>query len=307
MSRRIYNKPPLTLDEQSQLLLDRGLTGISKEELNKILGVVNYYRLRGYTYPYQNNNEENTSFLPGSKWDYIWNDYVFDSKLRNLITDALGHIEVALRTQLELEMSLAHGSRWYTDLSLAHSEELFNKNLDELNGHWNRSREIFKEHYESEYDTSYPPPAWMIFETTTFGTVSKIYSNIKKDVPAKTRIANYFGFTKASTKVFISWMQHLNLVRNICAHYSRLFSRSFIVRPMLPTSKPVKWVNDVPAQDRIYVSICIITYFLDICAPHFDFRKQLKEVMNMCRQSQLPSMGFPTNWKDEDLFRGTAE
>ena len=102
-------------------------------------------------------------------------------------------------------------------------------------------------------------------------------------------------------------MQHLNLVRNICAHYSRLFSRSFIVRPMLPTSKPERWVRNIPVQDRIYVSICIITYFLDICAPHFDFRKQLKEVMNMCRQSQLPSMGFPTNWKDEDLFRGTAE
>ena len=174
MDKELYNKPPLALDDQAQLLLNRGLTGISKEELKKILGNVNYYRLRGYTYPYQNNNEENTPFLPSSKWDFIWNDYVFDSKLRNLITEALGHIEVAFRTQLELEMSLSHGSRWYTDSELAYSKELFQKNLNELNAHWNRSREIFKEHYEYKYNPSLSPPAWMIFETTTFGTVSKI-------------------------------------------------------------------------------------------------------------------------------------
>ena len=307
MSKKQYTKPPLPLDEQAQLLLDRGLNGISKEELIQKLGNINYYRLRGYTYPYQNNYADNTPFFPNSKWEFIWNDYIFDSKLRNLVTDALGHIEVSLRTQLELEMSLAHGSRWYTDLTLAYDEDLFNKNLEELKGHWNRSREIFKKHYETEYDNSLPPPAWMIFETTTFGTVSKIYSNIKKELPAKTKIANYFGFTKASAKVFISWMQHLNLVRNICAHYSRLFSRSFIVRPMIPTSKPVKWVNDVPAQDRIYISICIITYFLDICAPEFNFRKNLKEVMSMCRPAQLPSMGFPADWKNQDLFMESTE
>ena len=187
MSKKPYTKPPLPLDEQAQLLLDRGLKGISKEELIQKLGNINYYRLRGYTYPYQNNYADNTPFFPNSKWEFIWNDYIFDSKLRNLVTDALGHIEVSLRTQLELEMSLAHGSRWYTDLTLAYDEDLFNKNLEELKGHWNRSREIFKEHYESEYNNSLPPPAWMIFETTTFGTVSKIYSNIKKEQTA-TRI-----------------------------------------------------------------------------------------------------------------------
>ena len=76
---------------------------------------------------------------------------------------------------------------------------------------------------------------------------------------------------------------------------------------MLPTSKPVKWVNDVPAQDRIYISICIITYFLDICAPEFNFRKNLKEVMSMCRPAQLPSMGFPADWKNQALFMEASE
>ena len=76
MSKIQYNKPPISLDDQAQLLLDRGLQGISKEELVQKLGNINYYRLRGYTYPYQNNDVENTPFLPNSKWEFIWNDYV---------------------------------------------------------------------------------------------------------------------------------------------------------------------------------------------------------------------------------------
>ena len=79
MSKKQYTKPPLPLDEQAQLLLDRGLKGISKEELIQKLGNINYYRLRGYTYPYQNNYADNTPFFPNSKWEFIWNDYIFDS------------------------------------------------------------------------------------------------------------------------------------------------------------------------------------------------------------------------------------
>ena len=37
MSKKQYTKPPLPLDEQAQLLLDRGLKGISKEELIQYL------------------------------------------------------------------------------------------------------------------------------------------------------------------------------------------------------------------------------------------------------------------------------
>ena len=302
MNKKPYVKPPLSLEDQALLLMNRGLKGISKEELVKILSHISYYRLRGYTYPYQNNSEPGSPFLQNSKWEYIWNDYVFDSKLTNLITEALGHIEVAIRTQLALEMSLEYGSRWYADPALCHNKRCFEENLKELQEHWERSREVFKTHYEKEYDNSYLPPAWMILETTTFGTLSKVYSNISNNISAKIRIAEYFGFRKASVKVLASWLQHLNLVRNICAHYSRLFSRSFIVRPMLPTTKPKKWVSSIPAQDRIYVSICIITCFLDICAPEFDFRKKLRVVMNMARKTQFPSMGFPINWEKESLF-----
>ena len=84
MTSKIYNKPPLTLDQQAELLLNRGLQGVSKEELIAELSRIGYYRLRGYTYPYQNNSLDNSPFLPNACWAYIQSDYIFDSKLRNL-------------------------------------------------------------------------------------------------------------------------------------------------------------------------------------------------------------------------------
>jgi Abortive infection bacteriophage resistance protein len=302
MAKPVYNKQSLSLSQQADLLLTRGLSGVSKEELIEVLSRIGYYRLRGYAYPYQDNFSRNSPFLPNACWQYIKDDYVFDSKLRNLVMDALSHIEVAVRSQLAYQPSIAHGSRWYEDPVLCHSRKIFSDNLQELQKCWSRSREVFKSHYETNYDTSVAPPAWMIFETTTFGTVSKVFSNLNNNLSAKTEIAKYFGFTKSSTKVLVSWFQHLNLVRNICAHHSRLFTRSFIVRPMIPTTAPLKWVDSIPSQDRIYFSICIITYLLDICNPSHQFRRGLKELMQTIRPEQKPSLGFPKNWAEQDLF-----
>lgn len=163
MAKPVYNKQSLSLSQQADLLLTRGLSGVSKEELIEVLSRIGYYRLRGYAYPYQDNFSRNSPFLPNACWQYIKDDYVFDSKLRNLVMDALSHIEVAVRSQLAYQPSIAHGSRWYEDPVLCHSRKIFSDNLQELQKCWSRSREVFKSHYETNYDTSVAPPAWMIF------------------------------------------------------------------------------------------------------------------------------------------------
>lgn len=110
MAPKIYQKPPLTLSQQADLLISRGLSGVSKDTLIEFLSRVSYYRLRGYTYPYQDNTLPHSPFISGFSWDYVKKDYAFDSELRNLVMDALSHIEVAVHSQLEYQLSIAHGS-----------------------------------------------------------------------------------------------------------------------------------------------------------------------------------------------------
>lgn len=173
-----YDKPALTLEEQSDRLLTRGLTGVEKNTLSKTLSSVSYYRLRGYMYPYQDNNAPDTPFFTGTLWEYIRNGYLFDQQFRQLIFSAIENIEIALRTQLTLQMSFAYGSRWYTDKNLFVKENLWMKDYENLQKEWQRSKEVFTGHYNSCYDTIYDPPSWMIFETASFGTLSKYFENI---------------------------------------------------------------------------------------------------------------------------------
>ena len=77
---------------------------------------ISYYRLRAFTYPFQNNTD------PDADHAFIRNDiyfedivdlYVFDRRLRNLIFNELEKIEIAVRTKLSLVYSVAANDSWW--------------------------------------------------------------------------------------------------------------------------------------------------------------------------------------------------
>ncbi|MBR6199569.1 MAG: Abi family protein [Spirochaetales bacterium] len=298
MPKPKYGKPILTLEQQADKMLGRGLQGITKEELIQHLRVINYYRIRGYTYPYQNNKQDDEPFKNNITWQMIWNDYCFDKKLRSVIFEAIGTIEIALRTQMEYEMSSEQNSAaWYELKYLFHSETNWEADKKELYSNWKKSKEVFKKHYINKYDESVPPPSWMIFETTTFGNLSKFYQNIANNVKAKFAISNFFGFSKAATPIFESWLQHLTYIRNICAHHGRLYSREQIIRPKIPKH----WEKLIGNANRIYISICIISSLLKHIYPKSDFNKKILQLIKILRKQQYPTIGLPNQWKPQYL------
>lgn len=297
----IFSKPPKTPKYLAHKLIQNGLQDISEQELEKIFQSINYYKLRGYTYPYQDNSQENAPFLQNGRWPYIWNDYIFDSKLRTLLFSSISFIETALKTRMTL-LSLTKGILWYKDNHLFRSQQNFSSDLALLKNDWNRASEEFKNHYIQTYPESPDPPAWMIFETSSFGPISKFFKNMKPQLSEKENICVYFGFGKSDADKLATWFQNINIVRNICAHHSRLYSRHLTTAPQFLTPKKGKWVTNWPNPNRIYASICIIKNFLDICHPDNTFSIELKEIMKMVRPEQLPSMGFPSKWKTELLF-----
>ena len=87
-------------DKQKAKAIVEQLEKVTKEELENILLNMNYYRLRGYTYPYQ---DKNTSvFLPETSWTDIYNDYIFDVNLRVLLFDLLGYVKAPCAIMLPL-------------------------------------------------------------------------------------------------------------------------------------------------------------------------------------------------------------
>ena len=62
MSMRKYCKPAISIKAQIDKLEQRGLKFKDATEAEKILSNISYYRLRAYTYPFQDNNNPDHPF-----------------------------------------------------------------------------------------------------------------------------------------------------------------------------------------------------------------------------------------------------
>lgn len=172
----------------------RGLIIDDENLAGDYLSNISYYRLRAYTYPFQNNVDSKADhrFL---RTDIHFKDiidlYCFDRRLRSLIFNAIEKIEVALRTKIVQTYSEStNNSHWYEDESLfknnkriINGEEIFAYNtlLDDIIHEVNRSNEDFIKHYKSKYSHPKTPPAWMTLEVISFGTLSRLYELLCKD------------------------------------------------------------------------------------------------------------------------------
>ncbi|MBV6439423.1 MAG: Abi family protein [Haliscomenobacteraceae bacterium CHB4] len=124
-----YTKPALPIPNQIRLLQSRGLNITDLAQAESYLSHISYYRLRAYTYPFQDNTNANHPFHPGVSFDDVLDIYRFDRKLRILVFDAIERIEVALRTQIIYQCSLVHGSHFFQRKSLYHNYLNFKKDL----------------------------------------------------------------------------------------------------------------------------------------------------------------------------------
>ena len=107
-----YTKPALTIEQQADLILQRGLQA-DRGLLIDRLSSVSYYRLSAYWHTFRQDGTE--MLRPDVTLDTVWDRYVFDRQLRVLVMDAIERVEIALRTQLTLKHAIRHGPFGYLD------------------------------------------------------------------------------------------------------------------------------------------------------------------------------------------------
>lgn len=306
-----YTKKPLTVDEQIDRLEKRGLNFSDRKLAKNYLQNISYYRLRAYTYPFQDNKDPNADheFL---RDDIDFNDiidlYVFDRRLRNLVFNELEKIEVAIRTQLSLVYSnMSQDPFWYLDRSWFSraSDDDFENLIDEVTSDVNRSNEDFIKHYKAKYDTPEMPPTWMSLEVVSFGTLSWMYKLLNKS-PEKKQIALAFGI--GNDEVFANWLHAFSNLRNCCAHHSRIWNRRFVVHLKLPynTTQPFMIPGNTGAikETKLFALLSAIKYVADILSPGNSFKDNLKKLLNDRHQLlRLKEMGFPMDWESLPVWR----
>lgn len=307
MSKVPYSKPALNYAEQLQQLKERGLFIDNEAKALHILEHVSYYRLSAYWYPMLETPKSDHRFKPGSSFENAFKLYCFDRELRNLIWRELEKIEVAIRSRLIYELSHLHGPFWYTNPTLFKSQVHHESIIKKTRLEYERSDERFIMDFHRKYKDPLPP-SWMMLELTSFGGLSLLYKNLN-DTHARRSIAHFFGLDDAS---FQSWLHSIVYVRNVCAHHSRLWSRTMRISPSIPEKPRNTFLNASTGyngidgvkieNNRVFYLLSMIIYWLDIINPHSAFKNRFMSLLINYPMVDVKAMGFPSEWVSEPLW-----
>lgn len=296
---RIYTKLPLSITDQVALLKSRGLQFEDEVAAEKLLSEVCYFRFVQYLRPMEADKIVHT-FKPNSKFEDAVALYDFDTQLRSLMFEAIQRLEIALRTKVNHEFSMCHGAFWFYDTSLADDEHKFIENMNAVDRELQRSKEEFVKEHKQKYDKPVFPPSWKTLELASFGTLSKLYYNCN-DIKTKKRIARQFNLPQH--EVLESWMRSLTVLRNCCAHHSRIWNRRLANAPQMGTTMRGAWINTTGIDgNKLYAMTCCIAYWLDSMGRGDSFKTKLKNLLDKYPSVDVTAMGFPQNWQDEPLW-----
>lgn len=297
----IYSKPAVSIADQITTLKSRGLIINDDKLAEDYLANISYYRLRAYTYPFQDNNDPQHPFVTKITFEEIIELYTFDRRLRLLLMDAIERIEIAFRTQIVYQWAMTNGSHWHTDPILYKDNVRFAEHISSLRKEIARSNEAFIKHYNSRYTKPKEPPAWMSLEVTSLGLLSLMFLNLKKS-PEKKAVARHFGLT--DVVIMQNWIHAFCGIRNICAHHGRLWNRRLTTHIKLPYNT----INEFPETGnvynyKLYAALCCMEYVLRIISPESSFKAKLMDLVNNCPMPQNEKeMGFPPDWRSDPFW-----
>lgn len=295
-----YSKPPLTVEAQIARLKARGLHIQDEAKATRVLSNISFYRLRAYTYPFQDNDDPNHPFVQAISFEEIIQLYTFDRELRLTVFDALEKIEISLRTKIIYHYSLAFGSHWQEDSSLFRNVQNFDRDRCKLLEEVTRSPEPFIKHYKSKYHYPPNPPSWMGLEVASMGLLSKVFSNLKKG-PVKNAVAA--AYLLPNVEILESWLHAISALRNICAHHGRLWNRRLTLTPKLPTNTQIPFLLDRKFNpQKIYGTLSCMAYLLKTIDQADGFTHQIKALLANGSLVALKDMGFTANWETEPVW-----
>jgi len=315
-------KSHLDYPELIQKLKERGMIVSDESRAVRKLSQIGYYRLSGFWYPCRKPKfDAHGAFLKDGKTGLPLRDdtfqdnvdlndiidlYLFDKKLRQLMLDAVERIEIFMRSIIAHEIGridpLAYVKQDFINPS---STETKIKRGVAVN-HWNkwvtRQCSLIKDSTEESIrwhrDRGLPIPFWAVVECWDFGTMSKYYENLNGR--CKQKIVKRINSLNPSA--LGNWLQEIGLLRNKCAHHSRIWNRE--------ASNPIsiKYVKNEPyfknlnltkdAQHRIYGRIVILWYLVQLIGPSSRWLEKVADLIdNKPKIDCCPytAMGFPDN------------
>ena len=278
-------KPFLTYEEQVNHLMAQGLYIGDRKYAVNVLSTVNYYRLINAYALGLYTDKTKAEFKEGTTFQQIYSLYQFDAILRHIMTELLESFEIMFRTKLAYYIGKHYGSLGYMDAANFANAEYHKEFMDKLvQEKKDRKKSPIVKHHNHEYGGEMP--IWATVEILTFGSFSKLYSNLKDS--DQNTIAQQLH---TSPQYLVSWLFSFVEVRNICAHYGRLYNMPLVFPPrMYPECKHIN-------NRRIFA----VLYTLKRFTPEEQWETlmlRLRTALKRYPAVNLEYIGFPQDWEN---------
>jgi abortive infection bacteriophage resistance protein len=291
--KKTFTKPAISPKQHVQRWRDRGLP-LNDDEARaalQLLTFVSAYRLKGYWLPLVDPATER--FRSWVRLEHIVRRYQLDQDAKRILSNAMGPLEVAVRTVISDTLSARHSPHWFLKAEVLrptqdHSLGMILRKIEE---EVERARERpFVAHYRKQYNEPYLPPSWAISECVSFGLWSRIYKVLRAP---EDRMAICKVFKIDQPEVFESWLHACTVARNIAAHNDRFFGVKLSVAPSNYKRIGLKFTD----QKSYFAIATVMHILLQPTGQAVTWRQAVETLDQSYSAEELRGLGFPQDWR----------
>ncbi len=298
-----------SLDEQIEMLLNKGLVINDYDFTRDVLLRENYFFLSGYRHLFTKSST-NRNFVDGASFEELYSVFNFDRQLRNIIFKNILVFENNLKSIISYVISKNHGFKEnnYLNAKIFVNDYRKSKQVNDLlkkmkrQIHINSRQHQATRHYIDNYGYI---PLWVVVKVLSFGITGELYLILQRQ--DQEEIADILSVSVDNME---SYLPILANYRNLCAHEDICFE-----------NKTQKAIENTIYHERLTLPKCDGEYMLgkhDLFAlvlilkevlskENFTlFMREVEYELNLLSGKLnsiginiiLESMGFPMNYKE---------
>lgn len=275
----------LTVEEQIKNLKSINLIISDEDFAKQFLNDVSYFRfIKAYSLGLK---PKNGNYYDGVTFEQLVELYLFNANFRQLLFSQIEKVEINLRCRISNYFSSTYGVLGYKDSMNFSNVNYHSIFLADIQNEINRNKRApFIKNFQHNYSNG-DIPFYALIEIFSFGTLSKFYKNMKNT--DKKIIASTYG---VGYTYFESWIESIAYVRNLCAHYGRLYNAKLTKTPKLYQQDHKIGITNI----RIFCILCCLKYILPTDHHWIEFVDTIQLLFEKYTHVDKSTMGFPENW-----------
>ena len=285
-----------SIEEQLDILRNRGLKIIDDEKAKSFLLHNNYYRISGYSLTLRKHDV----FSKYATFQNIIDIYGFDQELRHILLKYIEIIEVKFKSIYSYEFTKICGAIGYLNSSNFTNDLKYSEIIHKAEQQ--KRKRLQHEAYLKHYivDLKQDIPLWAYVDLMTIADISFLYSISQMKI--KKEIASRFGLTmKHSDELLSRFMHSMTIIRNLCAHGCRLYNRLFEQRPSLNRAElSLLYKNSDGTVDNAHLFRFVFIIRRLLSSNNFlDMKSEVIEITHKYPFVRMGYYGFRDDWKEK--------